>query len=73
MKWVRETGQDDVWGGAGGGQNGKCRVEQESSRGADELRWGKSSKGYMYEQLGSEERRGRCGEKKARQRQESSP
>lgn len=37
----------------------KCRVEKESSRGGDELRWGKSGKGYMHEKLGSEESGGK--------------
>lgn len=40
------------------GRMEKCRGEKESSRGEDELRWGKSSKGSMHEKLGSEAGRG---------------
>lgn len=39
------------------GRMKKCRVEKESSRGGDKLRWGKSSKGYTHEKLGKEWRR----------------
>lgn len=37
------------------GRMEKGRVEKESSRGGDELKWGKRGKGYMHEKLGSEE------------------
>lgn len=37
------------------GRMEKCRVEKERCRGGDEFRWGKSSKSYLHEKLGSEE------------------
>lgn len=51
--------QGNVWGGA---ELQQC-TEQESSRGGDESRQGKSSKGCVHEKLGNEE----CGKEWRRQ------
>lgn len=55
------------------GRMEKCRAAKESSSSGDELRWGKSGRGYMLEKPGSDKWEGRSGEEKARRRQDSSP
>lgn len=54
MKWIREMGKAMYGVEQEEGRVQQCR-EKESSRGGDEARQGKSSKGCVQEKLGNEE------------------